>query len=180
MCTIAALSTIPCDSNAVGMGGTIYMAPAAEFSAWPAYDSGTDPGDSVTLSGNFSFVATSGIGYFRGFPCLIEKGSIVYNAVGGVGSKTFEVIGTYVIPGINAAQLEHIKQVANIPGVWLFTDKNSVVHVQGTKTDPAYIQSIEATSGVAASDERIATITVRSIQASPTIYTGTIDTTPNS
>ncbi len=179
MCNINALTTVPCAGNAVGVKGKGYMAPAGEFASWPAYLSTTTPGDTVKLTGNFSFVATSDIGYFREFPCLIEKGSYTVTAVGGVGSKTFEEKFTYVIPGVDAAQLEHIKDLINIPGVWLCIDKNNVTHVLGSKDDPAYVESVEGTTGAAAGDERIITITIRAISARPTVYTGTVNTTPN-
>lgn len=180
MCKISALTVTPCNGNAVGVKGTGYMIPAEEFSSWPAYLTTTTAGDTVKLNGNFSLVATSDIGYFRSFPCLIEKGSYTVAAVGGIGSKTFEEKYTFVVPGVDAAQLEFLKNLVNIPGVWLCTDKNGVVHVIGSKDDPAYVETAEGTTGVAATDERIITITVRAISASPTVYTGTINTTPNS
>lgn len=179
MCNISALTTVPCDGNAVGVKGTGYVIPAEEFSSWPAYLTTTSAGDTVKLNGNFSLVATTDIGYFRSFPCLIEKGSYTITAVGGIGSKSFEEKYVYVIPGVDAAQLEHIKNLINIPGVWLCTDKNNVVHVLGSKDDPAYVESVEGGTGAAATDERIITVTVRAISARPTIYTGTINTTPN-
>lgn len=179
MCEIGNLSNTACTSNPAGVKGIGYMAPAEEFETWPAYLSTTGAGDTVKLTGNFDFVATSDIGYFRTFPCLLEKGSYAFSLVGGLGSKTFEEKYTYYIPAVDAAQLEHIKNLANIPGVWLCPDKNSTVHVLGSKDDPAYVEVAEGTTGAAAADERGITVTIRAVSARPTIYTGTINTTPN-
>jgi len=179
MCNIADLTTIPCTANAPGVKGKGYMAPAEEFASWPAYLSTTGAGDTVKLTGNFAFVTDSDIGYFREFPCLLEKGSYTCSVVGGLGSKSFEEKYVYYIPGVDAAQLEHIRNLANIPGVWLCPDKNGVVHVLGSLTDPAYVEAAEASTGTTATDERGILVTIRAISASPTIYTGTINTTPN-
>lgn len=179
MCDISSLTATTCASNAAGVKGTGYMAPAEEFSSWPAYLATTGAGDTVKLDGNFAFVATSGIGYFRSFPCLMEKGSYSFTVVGGVGSKSFEEKYVYYISGVNAAQLEHAKKLANIPGVWLCTDKEGVVHVLGSKDSPAFVETMEGGTGTAAADERGMTITIRYVSASPTVYTGTIDTTAN-
>lgn len=178
MCLIKPLTSIPCGSNAAGIKGTIYHIPADEFASWPAFLSTTGAGDTVKLTGNFSLVTTSGFGYFRSFPCLLEKGSVKYNAVGGLGSKSVEALAVYAIAGMDAAQLEHFYQILNIPGVWLFPDKNSSVHVIGKNDDPAYIQDAAGDTGTAATDERIITLTVRAIQPRPVLYTGTINTTP--
>lgn len=179
MCTIAALTTVPCTSNPAGVKGTGYMAPAEEFASWPSYLGTSGAGDSVKLSGNFAFVTTTGIGYFRAFPCLPEKGSYSITSVGGVGSKSFEERYVFAVAGVDAAQLEFVKNLHNIPGVYLCPDKNDVIHVLGTKDDPAYVEVIEGGTGTAATDERILTITVRFLTKIPTIYTGTIDTVAN-
>lgn len=182
MCNIGNLTSVPCTKNAAGLKGKGYMAPSEEFSAWPAYLTTSTAGDTVTLASAPTFVSTTGIGYFRTFPILLEKGSYSITAVGGLGSKSFEERMVYVIAGVDAAQLEYIKNIVNIPGVWLAPDKNDVIHVLGSKDDPAYVEAVEGGTGTAGTDERIITITVRALTASPTIWPSgtTIDVTPNS
>ena len=179
MCLVNKLVTTPCLQNAPGVQGIGYVAPAEDFNAWPAYLGTTGAGDTVKLSGNFDFTgAGTGKGYWRQFPILIEKGKYNAKVVGGIGSKSFEETFTFYIPGVDAAQLEWVKQMANVPAVWLCPDKNGIIHVIGTKSDPAYIQDADADSGAAASDSRGISFVIRAISASPTVYTGTINTTP--
>ena len=175
------LTTVPCSGNAAGLKGKGYAIPASEISTWPAYKTTTSAGDTVTLNGAPTLVSTSGIGYFREFPILLEKGSYSITAVGGLGSKSFEERMVYVVAGVDAAQLEYVKNILNIPGVWLAPDKNDVIHVLGSKDDPAYVEAVEGTTGTAGTDERIITITVRVLTKSPTVWdsTAVIDVTPN-
>ncbi len=181
MCEINKLTNGSCLTNAAGIKGTGYMAPAEEFASWPAYQTPSAAGDgkTVQLSGNFSFTgAGSGKGYFRSFPMLMEKGGVSYKAVGGTGSKSLEVIFTFYVVGLDAVQLEWLKDVKNIPGVFLCPDKNGTLHTLGTKDDPAYLQEADGGTGVAATDDRGTLYTIRWITSTPTLYTGTINQTP--
>ncbi len=179
MCVLKNLTPDTCPSNPAGVKGTLYLVPAVEFASWPAYLATTGAGDTVTLDGNFSFVgAGTGNGYWRAVPCLLEKGGIKYTPVGGKGSKSFDVSGNAFVLGIDAKQLEWYKGLVNTPVVGLWIDKKGVNHVIGSKTDPAYLEEGEANSGVAATDERGIAFTIKANQASPTVYTGTINVTP--
>lgn len=181
MCTIHKMTGTACLSNPAGTKGTGYMAPAEEFAAWPAFTTPGTAGDgnTVVLSGNFSFTgAGTGNGYFRSFPMLLEKGDVKYNAVGGTGSKSIEAIASFYIVGLDKVQLEWLKNVMNIPGVWLIPDKNGSVHCLGSKTDPAYLQEAAGGTGVAATDERGTLYTIRWVTAVPQLYPGTINETP--
>lgn len=179
LCIISNLAAPDCPSNPAGVKGTLYLCPAKEFASWPAYDSGTDPGDSVKLSGNFSFTgAGTGNGYWRAFPCLLEKGAVEYNAVGGKGSKSFDVLGRGYVLGVDAEQLEWFKNVLNTPVVGLWVDKKGLMHVIGAKDDPAYLEEGAGTTGIAATDERGIAFSIKANAASPTLYAGTVNTTP--
>lgn len=181
MCDIYNLSNAACGSNAAGLKGTGYMAPAGEFNTWPAFQAASTPGDgkTVLLSGNFNFTgAGSGKGYFRSFPMLLEKGSVTKKAVGGIGSKSIEITATFYIKGADSVHLEWLRYSLNIPSVYLITDKNGVVHVLGSKDDPAYLQEAEQSTGTAATDERGTLYTIRFVTANPALYEGLINTTP--
>jgi hypothetical protein len=181
MCNSNKLTAIPCARNAAGVKGTGYNAPAEEFETWPAFQTATTPGDgkTVTLTGNFSFTgAGSGKGYFRSFPMLLEKGSVTYKAVGGIGSKSMEIMAKFYVLGTDAVQLEWLRDQLNIPQVCLIPDKNGVVHCLGSKDEPAYLQEGDGTTGEAATDERGTLYTIRWVTASPQVYTGTINLTP--
>lgn len=163
------------------MKGVGYNIPASEITTWPAYKTTTGAGDTVTLSAAPTLVSTSGIGYWRQFPILLEKGSYSFSVVGGLGSKSFEERLVFAIPGVDAAQLEYIKKIINVPAVWLGPDKNDVIHVLGSKDDPAYVEVVDGTTGTAGTDERIITVTVRALSKSLTVWepATAIDTTPN-
>lgn len=180
LCNISVLTAASCPSNPAGVRGTLYLIPAEEFASWPAYLTTTSAGDTVKLDGNFSFVSTTGKGYWRAFPCLLEKGEVTYTAVGGKGSKSLDVLGRGYVLGVDADQLEWFKNMMNAPCVGLWVDKKGVMHVIGSKDDPAYLEEGAGTTGVAATDERGISFSIKANQALPAIYTGTVDTTPNS
>ncbi len=179
MCVLKALAAQDCPANAAGVQGTLYVSPAKEFASWPAFLATTGAGDSVKLDGNFSFTgAGTGKGYWRAFPCLSEKGEVKYNPVGGRGSKSMEVIGGGYIVGVDAPQLEWFRNMMNTPMVGLWVDKNGVMHVIGSKDDPAYLETGAGGTGVAATDERGISFEIKATQASPVVYTGTVNITP--
>lgn len=180
MCTIAALTSVPCAANPPGIKTTGYMVPVSEITAMPAYSSGTAEGDYVTATANFDFTgADTGKGYWRAFPILIDKGAYKITAVGSKGSKQWKEEFSFVIQGVDAEQLEFVTRSLNIPGAWLCTDKNSVVHVIGRKDDAAFVETAEGGSGEGPEGERTITVTVTGYTARPLVYEGTIDTTPN-
>lgn len=181
MCTISALTAVPCAANPSGIKQTGYVIPAGEVTAMPAYVSTTAEGDYVRATASFDFTgAASGLGYWRAFPILIDKGSYSLTAVGGKGSKQWKEAFTFVLQGLNSQQLEFATRMLNIPSVWLCTDKNSVVHVIGRKDEAAFVDTSEATTGEGPEGERIITVTVSGYTSRPLVYEGTIDTTPNS
>lgn len=179
LCNISVLTAADCPSNPAGVKGTLYLVPAKEFASWPAYLATTGAGDTVTLDGNFSFTgAGTGKGYWRAFPCLLEKGEVSYTAVGGKGSKSLDVLGRGYVLGVDATQLEWFKNMFNAPMVGLWVDKKGVMHVVGSKDDPAYLEEGVGTTGVAATDERGISFSIKANAASPTIYAGTVNVTP--
>lgn len=168
-----------CNRNPAGTKGIGYMCPAEEFTSWPAYLSTTAPGDTVKLTGNFALVSTTGIGYFRTFPILQDTGRYKIKGVGAIGSKSFEETFEFTVNGLDAEQLEWCRNLLNIPGVFLCADKKGVIHVLGSKDDPAYLQEVDGDTGATATDQRAIKYIIRATTASPAIYTGTINTTPN-
>ncbi len=178
MCTIAALTAVPCGDNTPGTKQTGYMIPASEVTTDPTYLGTTDEGDYVLTDAAFVLSTTVGKGYFRAFPMLINKNSYSISAVGGIGSKGWKETFTFVLAGMNEQQLEFATRMLNIPGVFLCTDKVGKVHVVGRKDDPAYVETAEGSTGDGPESERIITVTVTGYTNRPMIYTGAIDVTP--
>lgn len=179
MCDISNLVGLPCGDNTPGTRGKFYAIPVSELTGWPAYLTTTAPGDSVKISAPFTFVTTVGKGYWRTVPVLTDKNSFTLSMVGGRGSKSVELKANYTVNGLNAAQLEHITMLKNVPCVFLVPDKSGVVHVIGTFDDPAYLESADGSTGAAAEDERNIAVVIRAVTSKPTVYTGTINLTPN-
>lgn len=181
MCIIKSLTGVPCGSNPPGIKQTGYVVPANEITADPDYVSGTAEGDFVRVTDTFDFTgAATGAGFFRSFPILVDKGSYNITAVGQKGSKSWKESFTFVIQGLNAAQLEFATRILNVPSVWLCTDKDNKVHVIGRKDEAAYVETTEGGTGDGPEGERIITVTVSAYSARPMLYEGTIDVTPNS
>lgn len=180
MCTISALTSVPCAANPPGIKQTGYIVPASEITADPDYVGTSAEGDYVRATDTFDFTgAASGSGYFRSFPILVDKGAYTITAVGGKGSKSWKETFTFVLQGMDEEQIEFATRMLNIPSVYLCPDKNNKVHVIGRKAEPAYVETSEGTTGDGPEGERIITVTVSAYSARPMIYEGAIDTTPN-
>jgi hypothetical protein len=152
-----------------------------EITADPDYVSGTAEGDYVRATDTFDFTgAASGLGYFRSFPILIDKGSYSLEAVGGKGSKQWKETFSFTIQGVDAAQLEFATRMLNIPSAWLCPDKKNVVHVIGRKNEAAFVETSTGGTGEGPEGERVITVTVSAFTSRPMIYEGAIDITPNS
>lgn len=179
MCIVKKLSAVPCGNNTPGTTQVGYMTPASELAADPDYVNTTVEGDYVRVTEDFDFTgAGSGNGYFRSFPMLINKNSYAVAATGAVGSKGWKETFTFVLAGLNEQQLEFATRILNIPGVWLCTDKVGKVHTIGRKNDPAYVETMEGTTGDGPETERILTVSVSGYTSRPMFYEGAINITP--
>lgn len=180
MCTISALTAVPCAANPPGIKQTGYIVPVSEITADPDYVGTTAEGDYVRATDTWDFSgAASGAGYWRAFPILIDKGAYTITAVGGKGSKSWKESFTFVLQGMDEEQLEFATRMLNIPGAFLCTDKNNKVHAIGRKNEAAYVETSEGTTGDGPEGERTITVTVSAYTSRPMIYEGAIDTTPN-
>lgn len=181
MCTLNKLTAVPCAANPSGIQQIGYAVPVSEITADPDYVAGTSEGDYVRATDTFDFTgAATGLGYFRSFPILIDKGSYTIAATGGKGSKQWKESFTFVIQGVDAAQLEFVTRILNVPSAWLCPDKKGIVHVIGRKAEAAFVETAEGGTGEGPESERIVTVTVSAYSSRPMVYEGAIDITPNS
>lgn len=180
MCTINKLTSVPCNANPSGIQQVGYMVPVGEITADPSYVVTTGEGDYVKTTDAFDMSgAASGLGYFRSFPILIDKGSYSLEAVGGKGSKQWKESFTGVLQGVDAEQLEFATRMLNIPGVFLCTDKKNLVHVIGRKAEAAFVDTAVGGTGEGPEGERVITFTVSAYTSRPMLYAAAIDITPN-
>lgn len=180
MCTIAKLTSVPCAANPSGTQQVGYMVPVGEITADPDYVGTSAEGDYVRATDTFDFTgAASGLGYFRSFPTLIDKGAYKLEAVGGKGSKQWKESYAFTIQGVDAAQLEFTTRMLNIPAVWLCTDKNNKVHVIGRKAEAAFVDTSEGGSGEGPEGERVVNVVVSAYTSRPMLYEAAIDIVAN-
>lgn len=180
MCTINKLTSVPCAANPSGVQQVGYVIPAGEVTADPTYVVGSAEGDFVRATVAFDTTgAGSGLGYFRSFPNLIDKGAYKLEAVGGKGSKQWKESYSFTIQGVDPAQLEFATRQLNIPSVYLCPDKNNKIHVIGRKTEAAFVETSEGGSGEGPESDRVINVTVSAFTSRPMVYEGAIDIIPN-
>lgn len=180
MCVIKNLTAIPCASNPAGTKLIGYVIPASEITAMPAYLVTTGEGDTVKVTTAFTTVSTTGLGFWRSFPMLINENSYDPTAVGGTGSKSIQESFAFRIQGLDAAQLEWFHNIKNVPSIFIVEDKKGVKHVIGRMDDPAFLESAEGSTGKAATDSRGISFVVTAVTDKPMVYEGpALDITPN-
>jgi hypothetical protein len=179
MCLVNNLTSVPCLNNAAGLTAKGYVAPTEEITADPDYLATTGEGDTVTSDGAFTMVATTGKGFFRTFPTIIEKGVYSIEPVGAKGSKQWKETYTFALQGCDAPQLEFANNLLNTPSVFIVPDANDVLHVVGRKDSPATVDSGSGGTGEGPEGERIMLLTVTAYTKKPMIYDAVVDITPN-
>jgi hypothetical protein len=188
MCNIAPLTKNCGANNPPGTRTKLYLAPSGEFNGWPqtaADGGGTDPGDSLILDEPFDFTtAPVGAGYWREVDIVADTGEIRDTLVGEVGGRSWENMFAFFLSGLEAERLEFAKNMANCCIVALLQDRNGVYRVIGRFDDPAFIESIELTTGLKSGDRRGGAYVIKWSSGSPTsVYdaeTHGIELTPNS
>lgn len=138
MCNLSVLASI-CGNNAGGTKAVMFVIPASEITAEPAFLDTTGPGDTITLAAGYTLVTTVGLGYWRQIAIAQDSGRVESEPVGQVGGMGFKnrAIGTLL--GFRGAQKEVIMQLASTGVVAIVPDKNGIYHVIGSKDDPAYL-----------------------------------------
>lgn len=132
-----------------------YMTYNSELAAYPLTRaqvvlaaSGTPAaGDTKILDEPFDFTgAGSGLGYWRSFPLLINRGSVNNLEEGEIGGKTLMNEGIFFIPGNGSVEKEAVECLRGASGccTFMFPDKAGRYQVVGNIESPAYFEIVEA------------------------------------
>lgn len=102
----------------------------------------------------------------------VETGELRSTVVGSRDGKGFENFLELSFPGNQALILGFLAATANRNIIALVEEKNKVIRVLGSLTDPAFIDTNEYTSGKAIADARANILTLKASGATaPPIYT---------
>ncbi len=164
------------DTNAPGLTTKAYAVCSCDIDVFPGMKTYTNPGDTITLDGDITLDALK---QFFTLNIVEDTGKLTENAVGETGSKSMESMYEGFIPGTGAANLEFIKDQLNACDVFVVKDAEGQMRVLGTKDRPAFLDSVEITTGATSVDRAGVAFTVKSTQGGPApVYAGVIDLDP--
>jgi hypothetical protein len=140
-----------------GTRSKLYLIPKGELDAWPQTDAelgGTDQGDTKILGEAFSFVATSGLGYWREYDILVDTGAVNETLEGEIGGQAIVSRVNFFIMGVAAKQKEFADNILDYAGclIAMIADKSGNYHVIGDLNDPCFIETIEGGTGTTPGD----------------------------
>jgi hypothetical protein len=189
MCKLTNLTSNCGDNTPPGTRADLYLIPAEELTAWPqtvleATPNSTLAGADVTLNTAFQLVATSGKGYFRKYPILVDSGVLNTNTVGEKGLLSFENDLSFFLVGTNPERLSFAQNVANcclVACIATREDPDNFI-VLGRNDDPVKVSEIKMTTGAKAGDKPGGAYMLKDSGGRvPQVYPRTLglDTTPN-
>jgi len=157
MCDIQTLTKKCGDPNPPGTRARLLLIPAAELIAWPATRAdggGTELGDTMILDEAWTYTAEVGKGFWREFPIITDTGEIRDSLEGEIGGRSWNNQFLFFIGGLEADRLEFAKEIANCCFVAMIPDRRDIYRVLGRYDDPAYVESVELTTGLTSGDRR--------------------------
>jgi len=175
-----------CDKKKVsGTEAKLFYSPFCEINVFPdtLEESGNGTGamsDRVTLDGDIIMDDTvQGCGFFREYDIIINSGKVLDTGVGEIGSKSFDSDIPFRIEGTDPEHLGFAAHILNCKGTFIIKTKTGVTRVSGSKTSPAYIESVVLDTGDTPESANQGTYVVRSNTGVPAyVYNGVIDLTP--
>jgi hypothetical protein len=122
-------------------------------------------------------VPKSGKG-FKGIDILINENEVKSNLVGNTGNKKNKSELDIFIPGFREKALAFVDANKNTPMIFVVLDANGKKWVIGNKTNPAYIESADATTGKKNEDNSGVTCKITT-NSKLLVYPGDIVETPD-
>lgn len=180
MCNLVDMLAGPTCSgdNLPGVEGLINFIPVDEVTTEPTESSGTAAGDSVRLTGAWTLVTTTGLGYWRRFRLAPTGNSLVPSLTGAKGNLSLKMTGTFKFLGLNPEQFEALNGLVNRPLIGYVPDRSGQGNVIGSKAIPLYLESVEG-ANEDEGDERSMTLVFSCLQRKARFWTGSLDITPN-
>lgn len=179
--------TSNCGKNVIaGTEARLYLIPAGELTNHPQTKEelgGSNPGDDMILDQPYTYVATSGLGYWREYTIIVDSGEVVDTLIGEVGFRGWENTLAFQIQGTEVEQLQFARDVANGCLVAMVTDRQGITRVFGKYNDPCFVDAIEIRSGKKPGDVVGGTYLLKNSAGGPALTydltTHGINTTPN-
>ena len=150
------------NNNAAGQAVQFCLIPVGEVLNFPATIaefkelSGAEPdfGDELCLTQGFTLTPDSD-GWHQ-INALCDTVGLEYNLVGEKGSYAFENKFLFYLPGMGKEQLQFAKTVATCCEGFIIKTRgcNGITYIIGTPDNPAFIESLEGSSGVSITERR--------------------------
>lgn len=167
--------------NMGGLIGDLFFIPIEDVddASLPTLDA-----DGVSITGNIA--PKSGKEFFQIYHTK-GTGKIDDTTVGERDSKSYENMLEFFHPGQGKELANFKAEVCNTPGLWIGKDSKGNYRVLGmcaingaiSIERPAYCESIQGSTGAAASDQNGSTFQVKAAAPHPALYyAGTIPTAP--
>lgn len=143
--------------KAAGLATTLYLIPYDEISVWPdtrkqvvEAASGTPAaGDEKILDEPFEYVTTSGLGYWRRIPILVNTQDLRDTMEGEIGGQKYVQRLDFQVQGSNSERLSFADSLLQNSGcmVPMIADKNGQYHLLAKKDFPAFLEAAEGGPG---------------------------------
>jgi len=128
----------------------------------------------ATLTGDITFPASSGKGFFK-IGIMSDTGEVKHEGVGNKGNKKFKNTFEFYIPGTEANNLGFARQYVNTPMIFVVREKSGRLRLLGNKLIPAYMETIAGTTGKKVEDDTGTNYIIEQTAAYPApIYTGAL------
>ena len=165
------LDACPNDEVSGGISTRILYAPKAFVDKCVLPANTGELGKANTIEdGNLTLIATKN---FKGIDAQIDEGELKTSLVGNAGNKKAKTELELKIPRFSDVTLDFISRYKNVPMIFVVPDAQCTLWVIGTKINPAYVDSAEATTGKKSEDD--SGITLKIITNSKLYkYAGTI------
>lgn len=97
---------------------------------------------------------------WKGIDFQPQENEIKTSLVGNVGNKKAKIELEGKISGFKLQVLDFVNRFKNVPMVFVVPDAEGTLWVIGSKINPAYIESAEATTGKKAEDDTCVTVKI--------------------
>ena len=165
------LDACPNDEVSGGISTRILYAPKAFVDKCVLPANTGELGKANTIEdGNLTLIASKA---FKGIDAQIDEGELKITLVGNAGNKKAKTELEFKIARFSDVTLDFISRYKNVPMIFVVPDAQGTLWVIGTKINPAYMDTAEATTGKKAEDD--SGITLKIITNSKLYkYAGTI------
>lgn len=157
MCNLVSLTKNCGTYVPAGLSTTLYLIPYDEITTWPSTRkevveaaSGTpEYGDEKIFDEAFTLVSTSGLGYFRQIPILVNSSDLRDTLEGDIGGQKYVQRLDFQVQGSDSERLAFADCLLQSSGclVPMIAGKDGLMHVLAKKDYPAHLEAAEGGPG---------------------------------